>query len=87
LDKNIEDEIVRVSKAIYILLDIRDCARIDYRLDKDNNLYFIEINTLPGITPDAISYFPIAAYASGMSYKDLVGKILSLACERYGIKE
>jgi len=87
LDEKLKNEIEEVSKKIYTLLDVRDCARIDYRLDKDNNLYFIEINTLPGITPDAISYFPIAAYAAGMSYKDLVAKILSLACARYGIKE
>jgi D-alanine-D-alanine ligase len=90
LEKSIEDEIVRVSKAIYTLLDVRDCARLDYRLDKDKNLYFIEINTLPGMMPPAqneLSYFPLAAYTAGMTYKDLVGKIISFACERYGIKE
>jgi D-alanine-D-alanine ligase len=86
IDDGLKAKIEDVSKKIYTLLDVRDCARLDYRLDKDNNLYFIEINTLPGITPDAISYFPIAAYAAGMSYKDLVAKILSLACERYGLK-
>jgi D-alanine--D-alanine ligase len=88
IDEKLKDEIARVSKAIYTLLDVRDCARIDYRLDKDGNLYFIEINTLPGINPDEtlISYFPIAARAAGMNYKELVAKILSLACERYGIE-
>jgi len=89
IDEKLRQEIERVSKAIYILLDVRDCARIDYRLDKDNNLYFIEINTLPGMMPPAqneLSYFPLAAYTAGMTYKDLVAKIISLACERYGIK-
>ena len=84
LKKEIED----TSKEIYQLLDVRDCARIDYRLDRSGKLYFIEINTLPGINPDetAISYFPIAARASELSYKDLVGEILNLACERYGLE-
>ena len=89
IDEKIKNEIERVSKEIYTLLDVRDCARIDYRLDKDNNLYFIEINTLPGMMPPAqneLSYFPLAAYTAGMTYKDLVAKIISLACERYGIK-
>jgi D-alanine-D-alanine ligase len=66
-------------------LDVRDCARIDYRLSNDGTLYFIEINTLPGINPDMnqISYFPRAAMVAGMSYKDLISKIISLASERY----
>lgn len=89
IDEKLKNEIERVSKAIYTLLDVRDCARIDYRLDKDNNLYFIEINTLPGMMPPSqneLSYFPLAAYTAGMTYRDLIGKIISLACERYGIK-
>jgi D-alanine-D-alanine ligase len=88
IDEKLKNEIEDVSKKIYTLLDVRDCARIDYRLDKDNNLYFIEINTLPGMIPPSeniLSYFPLAAYTVGMTYKDLVGKIISLACERYGI--
>jgi len=89
LDKKVEDEIVRVSKAIYTLLDVRDCARIDYRLDKDNNLFFLEINTLPGMIPpseNTLSYFPLAAYTAGMTYKDLIGEIIKLACARYSLK-
>jgi D-alanine-D-alanine ligase len=87
LDMSLEEEIKETSREIYRLLDVRDCARIDYRLDKNGKLYFIEINTLPGINPDEkiISYFPLAARAAGLSYKDLIAKILSLACERYGI--
>ncbi len=87
LTKKQKDLVVSTSEEIYKLLDIRDCARIDYRLDKDGTLYFLEINTLPGMNPtlDGISYLPIAARAAGMSYKELVGKILSLACARYGL--
>jgi D-alanine-D-alanine ligase len=87
LDKKLEDEIVNTSKEIYRLLDVRDCARIDYRLDKEGKLYFLEINTLPGLNMDetVISYLPLAARVAGMSSKDLIGKILDLACERYGL--
>lgn len=87
IDKKLKIEIEETSKEIYKLLDVRDCARIDYRLDKKGNLYFLEINTLPGINPDPniISYFPLAARTAGMTYEQMVGKILKLACERYGI--
>jgi D-alanine-D-alanine ligase len=84
IKKLIEDTSIK----IYKLLDVRDCARIDYRMDKKGNLYFIEINTLPGINPDenAISYFPLAAKIGGMSYGEMVGEILSLAKKRYSLR-
>lgn len=87
IDTKLKEKIENTSKEVYKLLDVRDCARIDYRLDKDGKLFFLEINTLPGINPsiDEISYFPLAARTAGLSYKDLIGEILNLACERYGI--
>lgn len=87
LNRDLRLEIEDTSKLIYKLLDVRDCARIDYRLDKKGKLYFIEINTLPGINPDlnAISYFPLAARTAGIGFDKLIGSILSLACNRYGL--
>jgi D-alanine-D-alanine ligase len=81
----LQKEIEETSKKIYCFLGVRDCARIDYRLDKKGKLYFLEINTLPGINPDeqVISYFPLAARAAGLSFKELVGEILTEACKRY----
>ena len=88
INKKLKDKIEKTSIAIYKFLDIRDCARIDYRLDEKGNLFFLEINTLPGINPDpkVISYFPLSAKTAGMSYKDLIEKIISLATKRYGLK-
>ena len=87
IDKKLKDEIESTSKEIFELLDVRDCARIDYRLDKKGKLYFIEINTLPGINPalDEISYFPLAARTAGMNFTEMVGEILTSACKRYGL--
>jgi len=87
IDKKLKEEIESTSKEIFKLLDVRDCARIDYRLDKKGKLYFIEINTLPGINPgiNEISYFPIACRTAGISFTEMVGKILNLACERYNL--
>lgn len=85
VSSKLKKEIERVSREIFKLLDVRDCARIDYRLDKKGKLYFIEINTLPGINPslDEISYFPLAARTAGMDYKEVIGRVLELACRRY----
>lgn len=88
ISRKLEKEIEDTSKQICRLLDVRDCARIDYRLDRRGKLYFLEINTLPGLNPDEniISYFPLAARTAGISFRDLIGEILSLACARYGLK-
>lgn len=87
LTKSEKKLIEETSKEVYRLLDVVDCARIDYRMDKAGKLYFIEINTLPGMIPgeDLISYFPLAARAAGISYNQLVSKIIKLARKRYKI--
>lgn len=88
LEPQLESEIEETSKKVCEVLDVRECSRIDYRLNNDNKLYFIEINTLPGLNPDEnmVNYFPLAARTAGMTYKELIGEILELACKRYNLQ-
>ena len=51
-------------------------ARIDFRFDGDKP-YFLEVNTLPGMTP--LSLTPMAAKTVGLSFNQLVERIISLA--------
>lgn len=87
VDKKLEREIVETSKEVCKVLDVRDAARIDYRLDPKGDLYFLEINTLPGINPDpaAPSYYVISAEEGGMNFKEMINQILLSARQRYGI--
>ncbi|HKC04503.1 MAG TPA: ATP-grasp domain-containing protein [Patescibacteria group bacterium] len=80
-------EIERVTKEVYTVLDVKDCARLDFRMNQKGKLYFIEINTLPGINPslDGISYFPLAARTAGLNFTQMIGKIISLAARRYNL--
>lgn len=48
--KEIIEKIKRQSLDIYKQLHLKDIARIDYRMDKNYNLYFLEINTVPRIS-------------------------------------
>ncbi len=79
--------VAEMSNLIWNTLEVRDCARIDYRLGLDNKFYFLEINTLPGIipNPNIISYFPLAAKKSGLNYQQLIAEIIKSACTRYNI--
>ncbi|MFH1276545.1 MAG: ATP-grasp domain-containing protein [Candidatus Woesearchaeota archaeon] len=58
----------------------RDYYRVDFRLDKDDNPYVLEVNPNPDISEDA----GLAAMANvhGYSYKDLIEKIINSAAER-----
>lgn len=87
LDKSLEEKIHKVCLLTYETLRVKDCARIDFRLDKSGQLYLLEINTLPGLnfSENEISYFPLAARIAGMKPKDVVGAIIDGARARYGI--
>jgi D-alanine-D-alanine ligase len=52
-------------------------SRVDLRLSEDDEPYVLEVNTLPGMTPTSL--VPMAAAAKGMSYNQLVARILDLA--------
>ena len=46
-------------------------------MDEEGRLWFLEFNTLPGMTPTSL--LPQEAQAVGMSYEDLCEKIIELA--------
>lgn len=52
-------------------------ARVDFRMNNHNELYCLEVNTLPGMT--ATSLVPKAAKAIGISFEELINKILQQA--------
>lgn len=81
LDKEVLEKIVSDCKKAYIALDCQDFARIDVRMDKDDNPQLIEINTLPGMQRN-YSDFPKMAKAQGYEYEDLIEKLILLAIER-----
>ncbi len=52
-------------------------ARVDFRLSPDNKPYTLEVNTLPGMT--SLSLVPKMAKAVGISFDELVEKIINLS--------
>jgi len=61
---------------IYRLAGCQGFARVDFFLSHDL-LYINEINTLPGFTD--ISMFPMLMMNAGLSYKEIINRIISLA--------
>jgi len=52
-------------------------VRVDFRLSEEDEPYVLEVNTVPGMTPTSL--VPMAAAAKGMTYDQLVGRMVDLA--------
>jgi len=73
----IQDLAVKTFKAICC----EGMGRVDFFLKPDNEVIINEINTIPGFTK--ISMYPRLWEASGISYKNLISRLIDLALERY----
>lgn len=75
--------IEEVALRAYRALECRDVGRVDIRCNERGEPFFLELNTIPGMSPNHSDLCIIAAMV-GMSYKDLIGNILNQALRRYG---
>jgi len=76
----------RAARECFIALGCRDVARVDFRMDEQGKVYFLECNPLPGLTP-GWSDLVLIAKAAGMEYNALIADILSGAIRRYKERE
>ena len=66
IDLNIEKQIKEDSEKIFKLLGCSGYGRLDFLLDEKGRYFFLELNTLPGMT--STSLLPIAAEKSGKCF-------------------
>ena len=52
-------------------------ARVDFFIDTNSQIYFNEINTIPGFTPH--SMYPKMWQVSGLTYTELLDRLINLA--------
>ena len=69
----------RAAEAVQKGLNLRVYSRSDFILDKDGKVWFLEVNTLPGMTPNSL--IPRAAAVEGMTYDELCDRIIQLSME------
>ena len=74
-----EASLASAAELIYRELGLRALARADFILDDEGRFWFLEFNTLPGMTPTSLA--PQEAEAAGMSYEELCGRIVALSLE------
>ncbi|MFT3893426.1 MAG: hypothetical protein QM730_17495 [Anaerolineales bacterium] len=86
LDPELEKKLKHFALRAHQLLYALDVSRTDIRLDEEGNPRLLEINTLPGLTPD-YSDLCLQAKAEGIRYEDLILEILYLGASRWGMVE
>lgn len=80
LNKNQMQKVQTMAITAFKALECEGMARVDFFLAKNGKLYINEINTIPGFTK--ISMYPKLWEASGISYTELLDKLIQLAIER-----
>jgi D-alanine-D-alanine ligase len=80
--KNVEQLAVAAFQAV----DCTGLARVDFLMDpKSRKMFVNEINTMPGFT--AISMYPKLWGATGVSYPDLIDRLIQLGIARHQDKK
>jgi D-alanine-D-alanine ligase len=80
--KKVQEIAIRAFQAV----DCSGLARVDFLMDaKTRKIYLNEINTLPGFT--SISMYPKLWAASGLSYPELIERLIQLGLERHQDKK
>jgi D-alanine-D-alanine ligase len=85
LDAATAQEVRRLGVAAFQAVDAAGYARVDFFLDKATGRLLVnEINTIPGFT--SISMYPKLWEASGLSYPDLLARLVALGLERHAAR-
>ena len=75
------DRLMSIAKKAHRTLALRDFSRADFLLDKQGNIYLLEVNNIPGMT--ATSLYPDAALAAGFDLKALAKQLIANARFRH----
>jgi D-alanine-D-alanine ligase len=77
LDEKIESELARMVLKAFRVVGAGGWGRVDFMIDNDDQVWLIEINTIPGMTDHSL--VPMAANQAGLDFNQLVIEILETA--------
>ncbi|SDD07317.1 D-alanine-D-alanine ligase [Terribacillus halophilus] len=81
LSESVTVQARKLAVEVFQTLDVEGLARVDFFLTEDGEFVVNEVNTLPGFTK--ISMYPKLWDITGISYSDLIDRLIQLAIERH----
>ncbi len=83
LSATAEAAVMNMARKVFDVMSCPDMGRVDIRLRKDGKPFFIELNPLPSLHPEASMM--TAAGARGLSFREILRLIIRSAARRYGL--
>lgn len=83
INSDLKKKISELALKTYNAVECRDFGRVDFRVDNKGNIYVLEINPLPSLSTEDV--FMLVAKEIGISYEEIIGKILYYALKRYSL--
>jgi len=80
---DLKKKINEIAIKTYRAVECRDFGRVDFRVDSEGNPYVLEINPLPSLSTEDV--FMLVANNIGISYEEIIGKILECAIKRWNL--
>jgi D-alanine-D-alanine ligase len=83
IGEDLKEKLTAIALKTYKAVECRDFGRIDFRVDSQRGPYVLEINPLPSLSTEDV--FMVIAKNLGISYAEMIGKILNSALKRYNL--
>ena len=80
VEEDVRDRVQELAAAAFLALDVEGLARVDFFLLPEGEVIVNEVETMPGFT--ATSMFPLLWQQSGLTYPELVERLVRLALDR-----
>jgi D-alanine-D-alanine ligase len=80
IDRDLTARLQMLALSVHRLLGLRDYSRTDFILTREGRPYILEINALPGLTPQSL--LPDEAQSAGISYEALIDRLVGYAVGR-----
>lgn len=74
ISEEMTSKVSRYAETVFKSIGCKDLARADFMLDENGEFYFIDLNTIPGMTPTSLA--PQAAKAAGMEFSEFLDKLI-----------
>jgi len=83
INNDLKKKISDLALKTYNAVECRDFGRVDFRVDNRDDPYILEINPLPSLSTEDV--FMVVAKEIGISYEEVIGKILNSALKRHNL--
>ena len=83
IDAGLERRLKELAIRTYRAVECRDFGRVDFRVDESGNPFVLEINPLPSFSTEDV--FGVLAGHLGMTYGDMIRRLLKIALDRHGL--